>query len=155
MQEFEDFENEDLGGDILPAFITPEDFKTHLYEGQIDAISDNDEDMLNEAIATAMAQASGYLSRYDTDAIFACADKVKFANLRTYIKDLAKWHFINICNVNVDFEIAETRYKIATSELEKIQKGLIVPKGWPRINEPANTNTPFSVSSRPKRGNYF
>lgn len=136
-------------------FITREDFYTHIYEGAINAISDNDEDMLTESIATAMAQVTGYLSRYDTDAIFESTDKIKYADLRTYIKDMAKWHFINICNVNIDFEIAETRYKDAKSTLEKIQKGLIVKKGWPLATEADEINTPISVSSRPKRGNYF
>ena len=136
-------------------FITKEDFKTHLYEGTINAISDNDDDILNDAIATAMAQVTGYLSRYDTDAIFASTDKVKYADLRTYIKDLAKWHFIKLCNVSIQFDIAEISYKAAIAELLKIQQGKTVPKGWPLLSEDTADNTPFSISSRPKRGNYF
>ncbi len=156
-EEFNNPENNSLptGEGWGGAFISREDFITHLYEGQIEAISQDNDDLLNDAIATAMAQAAGYLNRYDLDLIFASTDKVTFANLRTYIKDMAKWHFINICNVNVDFEIAERRYKYATTELEKIQKGQIAPRGWPLQQQPETANTPFSVSSRPKRGNYF
>jgi hypothetical protein len=136
--------------------LTPEDFKTHLYGNAIDAISDNDEDLLTDAIATAYAEAAGYLSRFDTDTIFENDTiETKYANLVTWLKDIAKWHFINICNVSVDLVLAESRYKIAIAELGKIQKGLIVPKGWPL----ADTDTPdfsgFYIASSPKRGNYF
>ncbi|QXU42080.1 DUF1320 domain-containing protein [Pedobacter sp. D749] len=116
-------------------FITKQDFLTHMYEGSIDAISDNDDEILNDAIATAMAEASGYLSRFNTDIIFVSEDKIKYANLRAYIKDMSKWHFINICNVNVDMEIAEKRYKAALAELGKIQSGRTVPKAWPLADE--------------------
>lgn len=116
-------------------FITKQDFLTHMYEGSIDAISDNDDEILNDAIATAMAEASGYLSRFNTDIIFVSEDKIKYANLRTYIKDMSKWHFINICNVNVDMEIAEKHYKPALVELGKIQSGRTVPKAWPLADE--------------------
>ncbi|QNK63957.1 hypothetical protein H7F33_05550 [Pedobacter sp. PAMC26386] len=136
-------------------FITKKDFLTHMYEGSINAISDNDDDILNDAIATAMAQASSYLNRYDTDLIFASTDKIKYADLRTYIKDLAKWHFINICNVSIDLDLAESRYKSAISELGKIQASKTVPKGWPLVTEAVDLGGAFSVTSRPKRGNYF
>lgn len=136
-------------------FISKQDFLTHMYEGTIDEISENDDDLLTDAIATAMAQAEGYLSRYDTELIFASGNGVKYAALRTYIKDLTKWHFINICNVSVDLEIAEKRYKFAISELEKIQKGATTPKGWAMLTEPDTINDPFLVTSRPKRNNYI
>lgn len=136
-------------------FISKQDFLTHMYEGAINAISDNDDDLLTDAIATAMAQATGYLNRFDTDVIFASEDNVKYAALRTYIKDITKWHFINICNVSVDLELAEKRYKFAISELEKIQKGITVPKGWAMPTEPVTVNDAFTITSRPKRNNYF
>lgn len=137
-------------------FITKQDFLTHMYEGQIDAISDNDDDILTDAIATAMAQATGYLSAYDTDVIFESTDKTKYADLRSYIKDIAKWHFLQICNVGQSLDLAESRYKSAIAELMKIQQGKVVPKGWAKpANESENYSGVFSVSSRPKRGNYI
>lgn len=138
-------------------FISTEDFKTHMFGEVVDAISDNDEDLLIDAIATAMAEACSYLSRFDTDLIFeaeSSEEKRKYANLITWLKDIAKWHFINICNMSIDLDLAETRYKIAIAELGKIQKGLTSPKGWPLADEGIN-DTAFLVTSRPKRGNYF
>lgn len=138
-------------------FITKDDFKTHLSSGKIDAISDTDDDLINDAIASGMAQAEGYLSRFDSEAIWAASlseKKRKYAMLITWIKDLVKWHFVNICNVGVDLELAKERYDDAISELTKIQKGMIVPKGWPL---PSNSDEQgiFLVESNLKRGNYF
>lgn len=135
-------------------FITKQDFLTHMYEGIIDTISDNDEEMLMDAIATAMAEVGGYLNRYDTDVIFESTDKIKYANLRTYIKDIAKWHFINICNVSIDLELAKTRYDDAIKRLKEIQSGKLSPKGWALLSEVEDEGA-FVINSRPKRGNYY
>lgn len=138
------------------AFITKEDFKTHLKEYIINAISDNDDDILDEAINRAMAEATGYLSRFDTDAIFATTgnERKKYANLIGYIKDIAKWHFINLSNLLTDWEVSETNYKNAITELGKIQAGKIVPKDWPYPQTETN-EIPFIIHSSPKRGNYI
>ena len=138
-------------------FITREDFLTHMYDGVIDAISDNEEELLNEAIASAIAEACGYLSRFDLDAILISTDRITYANLRTWMKDITKWHFIAICNVATDLDLAETRYKEAIRRLIEIQdpKKLINPRGWPlKIDKEKDTGG-FIVTGRLKRENYF
>lgn len=138
------------------AFLTKDDFKTHLKDYVIEAISDNDEDILNEAIARAIKVATGYLTRYDTAAIFATTgnNREKYADLIGYIKDIAKWFFINLSNVLNDWEISKVNYKNAIIELGKIQAGKIVPEDWP-YPESEPTDTPFIITSHPKRGNYL
>lgn len=138
-------------------FITKEDFRTHMHEGVINAISDDDDEMLDDAIATAIAEAGGYLNRYDTDVIFGNTDSAsrsKYANLRTYVKDMAKWHFINICNVSTNLELAKTRYDEAIARLKEIQSGKTSPKGWALLIESEDEGA-FVIASRPKRGNYY
>lgn len=138
-------------------FITKEDFFTHMYEGAIDAISEEDDAKLEEAIHAAIGEATGYLHRFDLDAILTSTDRVTYASLRTWVKDIAKWHFINLCNVSVDLELAETRYTKAITELGKIQAGKVVPRGWalPPDSGDGIDDSVFYVSSRPKRGNYI
>lgn len=136
-------------------FISKEDFQSHMYEGLIDRISDNDDDILTDAIATAMATAEGYLSRFNTDQIFESTDKVKYADLRTYIKDIAKWHFIKLCNVSVDMENAKINWKAALAGLKEIQAGISVKKGWPLASEDSSETDTFTISSSEKRGNYL
>ena len=135
-------------------FITRQDFETHMYIGVINAISDNDQELLDEAIASAIAEACGYLARFDLEAILISDDRKTFANLRTWVKDIAKWHFVNICNAATDLELAETRYSQAKKSLLEIQQGKVTPMGWPLPIDSDDT-AGFTIASRPKRGNYF
>ncbi|MGB7527694.1 phage protein Gp36 family protein [Sphingobacterium cellulitidis] len=135
--------------------ITPEDFYTHMYSGTIEAISDGNEESLAEAIDTAISEAFGYLSRFDLDAIMTSDDRKTYANLRTWLKDIAKWHFINICNVATDLELAKERYDDAITRLKDIQKGIVTPKGWALPQDENDQSGAFTVSSRPKRENYY
>ena len=138
------------------SFISKEDFTTHIYEDSIDAISNDDDEKLDTAIRSAEQQVKGYLSRFDIEAIFQSQDEEKetFAELITYIKDIAKWRFIQVCNVNVDLELAEKGYKYALQELKEIQKGTVVPYGWPIKADEIPTGG-YTITSRPKRGNYI
>ncbi|TZF81810.1 DUF1320 domain-containing protein [Pedobacter sp. BS3] len=135
-------------------FLTKEDLFTHIYEGAIDAISDNDVQLLNSAIAAAVSEATGYLSRFDTNALFAAEGGDRDASLLLFMKDVAKWHFINVANPGVEYEAAKERYQLAIKWLEKIQAGKISPAGWP-LPESEQDLPPFIITSRPKRGNYF
>jgi phage gp36-like protein len=135
-------------------FITREDFFTHMYEGVIEKIEDDNDEMLTEAIDTAISEACGYLSRFDLDAILTSEDRKAYANLRTWLKDIAKWHFINICNVATDLELAKERYDDAIARLKDIQSGKVTPRNWALPEEINNTGA-FTVDSRPKRENYF
>lgn len=139
-------------------FITKQDFTSHIYEEAINTISRADEAKLTEAINAAMAEAASYLTRYDTDAIFAttlAADKVKYANLIFWIKDIAKWHFIAVCNASVSLELAEVRYKNAIAELMKIMQGKLQPVGWPLpVDEASQSNIIYSGSA-PKFNHYY
>lgn len=136
-------------------FITREDFQTHMYEGVIEAIEDENEEALTEAIDTAIGEACGYLSRFDLDAILASTDRKTYANLRTWLKDIAKWHFIVVCSVATDLQLAKERYDDAIARLRDIQKGLVTPKGWALPSEEGTEQGAFTIASRPKRGNYY
>lgn len=114
------------------AFVDTEDFKTHIYAEAVAVISRNDETQLEQALRLGQQTVARYLSNYDTATIFASTgiDKQKYEELILYIKDIAKWHFIAVCNVSVDLELAKQRYEMAIKALEKIQKSSII-EGWP------------------------
>lgn len=135
-------------------FITREDFLTHMYTGVIDAISDNNDKLLEEAIDSAIGEAFGYLGRFDLDAIMTSTNRKTYANLRTWLKDIAKWHFVNICNVATDLALAKERYDDAIARLKEIQRGITTPQGWP-LPKDINNAGAFTVTSRPKRENYY
>jgi len=130
--------------------ITPDDLATHIYPEGMDAISREDDTKVQEAIDSAILQASQYLTRYDTAVIFASGtaeDKAKYANLITYVKDIAKWHFIAVANVTVDLDLAERRYIAALKELKDIRSTL--QAGWPLLEEEVS-DKPFRSGSNPK-----
>lgn len=132
-------------------FITQQDFETHLYEETQNTISRNDASKVSQVLTLAEQIVSRYLGNYDIVSIFASTgtDKAKYQEIIMYIKDIAKWHFIAICNVSVDLELTETRYKSAIKELEKIQSGKTALVGYP-LKTTTTEIKPFSSGSRPK-----
>lgn len=130
--------------------VTPDDFDNTMYSELRDAISRNDADVLNDAIASAEAEAQGYLSRYDTDTLFALAGDNRDKSLVMYICDIAAWHFIALANANVDLELRRTRYEDAMRALRDIQSGKIVKKNWP-LPETEEESLYFHISSQEKR----
>lgn len=131
--------------------LTTLDFNTHMYSELIDAISREDEDVLNDAMASAEGEAMGYLSRFDIDTLFSAEDDARDQTLLMRLKDMAIWHFITLANPNTDMEFRKTRYEEALSWLKGIQSGKIVPKGWPLATNEDEEGGFFYVSSAPKR----
>lgn len=138
-------------------FVTIEEISTHLYEETITAISGDDETLLLAAISGAQAEAKGYLSAYDTDAIFSATGDDRDPLLLIWVKDLAVFHYINIANPAVNYEARERRYNAAIAWLKGVQKGTIVPDLPVRITpEGVEENaTLFRFGSNPKRSNHI
>lgn len=84
------------------AFITPKELETHLYKENIEAISREDETILTAAIDAALQEAYGYLGAYDRKKIFEATGSQRNALLLIFVKDIAVWHFVNLCNAGTD-----------------------------------------------------
>ena len=108
-------------------YIIPEELTTHLGADQIEAISDGDNTMLQAAIDAAVSEAKGYLTAYDSAAEFSKSGTDRNALLVIFIKDIAVWHFVNICHVNTSLELRQDRYERAVSWLKAVQKGEVKP----------------------------
>lgn len=52
------------------AYLTTEDMYTHIYQENIETICRGDEAVMLSAIDAAIEEASGYLTKYDTQTIF-------------------------------------------------------------------------------------
>jgi len=129
------------------------DFNTHLYPELIDAISREDDTLLDDAITAAEQEAKGYLSRYDLDTLFAATGTDRDAALMMRLKDMAVWHYIVLANAGTDLELRKTRYDEAIKWLILIQSGKVWYKDWPL---PPSYNSEgqgdlFQVTSQPKR----
>ncbi|MDX9747418.1 MAG: DUF1320 family protein [Paludibacter sp.] len=133
---------------VLPAEIT-----THLGADQIEAISDGDDTMLQAAIDAAIAEAKGYLRAYDIAAELAKVGAARNALLVIFVKDIAVWHFVNICHVNTSLELRQDRYERAVAWLKAVQKGEVKPDLAEL--EAENQTAIITYSSNTKRDNHY
>ncbi|MDR2765323.1 MAG: DUF1320 domain-containing protein, partial [Tannerella sp.] len=108
-------------------FISTDELKTHLYGENIQAISGSDETILAAALDGAVQEAKGYLAAYDRDAIFGASGTDRNALLLIFIKDIAVWHYINLCNAGVELRLRQDRYERAVAWLRAVQKGEVTP----------------------------
>lgn len=140
------------------SFITPEELKTHLYKENIDVISREDETILTAAIDAAVQEAYGYLGAYNRDKIFSAAGSERNALLLIFVKDIAVWHFINLCNAGTDLQLRQDRYERAISWLRQVQKSEVRPN-LPVIDEDGDgkpdTAGDYIYGSNPKRDQHF
>ena len=134
-------------------YITTDEITTHLGVEQIEAISDGDSTMLQAAIDAAIVEAKSYLGAFDTAAELAKTGTARNPLLIIFVKDIAVWHFINICNVSTSLELRQDRYERAVAWLKAVQRGEVKPD-LPEL--PTDQQAAIiSYSSNTKRNNHF
>jgi phage gp36-like protein len=125
----------------------------------IQAISDGDTTMLQAAIDGALVETKSYLSAFDILAEFEKSKPTgsntdtRNALLIIFVKDIAVWHFINICNVNISMTVREDRYNRAVAWLKGVQKGEINPY-LPQLPVEQKADV-ITFNSNTKRNNHF
>lgn len=142
-------------------YLTKADLKTHIYPEIMEEISRDDDDIVNNGISTAIDLARSYLSRYDTIALFGTdidAPTQDAPMLKNFIKDIATWYILTLCNANMNLELFEKKYDDAQKWLRDIQKGMSNPE-WAYRNlendpKPPDGDT-VAYTSNPKRTNHW
>lgn len=109
------------------AFISKTDIKTHLYGEIVDAITREDDTILQASIDAALSEAKGYLSDYDIATIFSQTGNSRHPLLLTLIKDMAVWHFLSLSNPSADLQLRRSRYERAIEWLHGVQRRTIIP----------------------------
>lgn len=136
-------------------FITQEEFKTHLRAEYTELIARGDDTILLAALDGATAEACGYLGRFDTERIFTAEGGERNALLLIFVKDIAVWHFINLCGAGNYYENRKDRYERAVAWLRGVQRGEITPDLPRRTDDAGNASTPFHITSNAKRVTHF
>lgn len=108
-------------------FLTINELTSHLRLESITAIIRNDETIAWAAIDGAIAEAKGYLSRFDTEALFGATGNNRHKLLLIFVKDIATWHLINIVNPNIDMKLRKERYDRAIAWLKDVQSSIVQP----------------------------
>ena len=96
------------------SFITADELETHMYSENINVISNDDPAIVQAAIDGATQETKSYLGGYDTARIFSATAGDRNALLLIFVKDIAVWHFVNLCNAGTDINLREARYNRAT-----------------------------------------
>ena len=105
-------------------FINPEEITTHLYDYQVEQITDGSVAIVDEAIATAVEEVKAYLAnRYDTDAIFAKEGSERNPLVLRCCKTVAAYHLLLLCNVDAIYEKYEKAYTKTIEFLNRIANG--------------------------------
>ena len=133
------------------SYLTAEDIKTHLYSENVEVISRGDNTLLVAAIDAALAEAKGYLTAYDIATEFEKKGDKRNAILVVFLKDIAVWHFLTLCNAGSDLQLRQDKYERAIDWLKSVQKGSVVPD-LPLLEKPTGA---ILFHSNRKRINHY
>lgn len=140
------------------AYLTIEELKTHLYKDNIDVITRGDDTIVESAIDSAIQEAKGYLANYDRESIFGASDGERNALLLIFVKDIASWHLVNLCNAGTDLQLRESRYMRAIDWLKGVQANKVNPN-LPIVDEDGDGKSDLAgeylFGSNPKRKQHF
>lgn len=137
-------------------FLEIEELKTHVRSESMASIIRNDETIGQAAIDGAMVEAKGYLTRFNTAIIFGAVTDERNQLLLIFVKDIAVWHLVNLCNPNIDLKLRKERYDRAIKWLEGVQKGMIVPDLPLAVDDDGNTSGDIiKYGSNQKRKQHF
>jgi phage gp36-like protein len=134
------------------SFLTPDELGSHLYAENIEVITRGDDTLTVAAIDAAIQEAKGYLGAFDKAAIFSAEAEARNALLLTFVKDIAAWHLINLCNAGSDMKLRQDRYERAVNWLKEVQKGNVSPDLPVIVGETVGTIT---YGSNEKRNQHF
>lgn len=142
------------------AYLTIQELNTHLHDEQVETITRGDNTIAEAAIDAAIAEARGYLTRFDTSRVFSASGTKRNQLLLIFVKDIAVWHLINLCNAGNDLEFRQDRYERAVDWLKGVQRGDVSPDLPEREPEGSKTEKnnpvgPIAYGSNPKRCQHF
>lgn len=137
-------------------FLSIDELKTHVRSESMASIIRNDETIAQSSIDGAIAEAKGYLTRFNTAVIFGAVTDERNQLLLIFVKDIAVWHLVNLCNPNIDLKLRKERYDRAIKWLEGVQEGMIIPDLPLAVDDAGNTTGDLiSYGSNPKRTQHF
>ncbi len=112
-------------------FIEKEDLKSHIYQYQMDQITELDDDIVYMACAAACDEVKSYLipngqgiaPSYDADAIMGAVGTDRNPLILQLTKTIAVYHLVQLCNIDILYEPAKERYDRAINYLRGLRSG--------------------------------
>jgi len=143
-------------------FLTQAELKTVMYEYQQFQITENDDTIIETAIATAIEEVRSYLSpsnkkewadgrlKYDITAIFSATGNNRNTLILEHTKNVAVWYLIGLSNVDMIYEQAKERYDRTIKYLSQVQSGDVTLSTLPTIAEETVQKDYYRSGSRLK-----
>lgn len=148
-------------------FLEIEDLGTTIYDYQVEQITEGNEQITVEALATAEEEVRSYLSLnnkrekydgrliYDVDKTLSATGTARNPMIKKTMVTIAKWYIVELCNADIIYETAKERYDRAITWLNKLSKGDLTLSTLPVIeNNPSenddDSTEPFAYGSREK-----
>lgn len=131
-------------------FLTKPDFKHSISLTVLDALTGNDDTIIDELSAEAVTEMKFVLgARYDVNTIFSITGAGRPKNLVMYCKDIALFHIYSISNLGEIPENRVKRYEAALQWMKDVNAQKINLDGLP-----LNTKTLVKYGSNEKRINH-
>lgn len=160
-------------------FITPQELKDLLYEYQVNQITDNDSDIVDDAINAAISEVRSYFEAanqrretanltiqqynawkiYDVDAIFSATGSDRDPYVTRLCLRIAAFNVCELSNVDIDYDRLRQIYDQTVTTLEKIAgmgQYALFRLVLTQLPSPQSETTaadapqPFRMASRPK-----
>src|SRR5690606_31605161 len=125
-------------------FLQKADLKNNIYNYQVDQITEGDNTIVLQGLAAAEEECRSYLESniykkenqdgrllYDVATIFGATGTNRNALILQHCVTIAKYHIIQLSNVDILYEQAKERYDRAIDWLTKLAKGQITLKSLP------------------------
>lgn len=133
-------------------FLPIEELKSVIYDYQLNEIIEDDNTIVEMAIAAAIEEVKSYLcSRYDTNQTFSATGNERNPLILEMTKDVTLWQIIRLSNPDIPYDKVKDRYDRAIEWLDKVARGLISPTLPVIQDEQGNDNSPIRYGSMPKQ----
>lgn len=143
----------------MSTFITLADYDAAIHNEILNAVTRQDDALLDIMEDQAVEEMTGYLeARYDTASIFSQTGDNRHQLVKMFCMDITLYHLHSIHNPVKFPQIRKDRYERAVKWLTEVQRGNISPNGLPlKSNDDGYEGgaTSFYMSSNDKRTNHF
>nr|DAV64445.1 MAG TPA: head to tail adaptor [Caudoviricetes sp.] len=143
----------------MSQFISKNDYDATVHREILDAITRQDEAVVEICSERAISEMRCYLSgRYNCDKVFAATDKARNELVLMMCIDIAVYHLFCIHNPQKLSQMRKDRYERAVEWLKAVRKGDISVDGLPpaeQTEEEKKTSSPYQMRSNHKRINHF
>ena len=140
-------------------FISKEDFDATVHRDILDALTRQDDAVVEICVDRAISEMRCYLAgRYDCDAVFSAIGTERNQLVLMMLTDMAGYHLFSIHTPQKLSQLRKDRYGRAVEWMKAVRRGDLPVDGLPpaqKSPEEAAASSPYQMRSNPKRINHF